>query len=168
MLFRSTFDIEYHYYLFWTIYICILSFYMIFKCCLKMFFLYFVCILCFVRNDEIKLWNQNIIIKCIQIQLTKRCMCRHCVLWNITVTSILRHVKVRHQMIRYILPNQWESQRTNPVLIRKHEKRHITYLSKGLLGFCTTQNVKMCKSKVLIIFYTNWESIGMYTVGQFV
>ena len=49
---------EYHYYLLWTIYICLLSFYMIFKCCFKMCFLYFVWIWCFVRNDEIKLWNQ--------------------------------------------------------------------------------------------------------------
>ena len=34
-------------------------FYMIFKYCFKMCFLYFVCILCFVRNDKIKLWNQS-------------------------------------------------------------------------------------------------------------
>ena len=58
MLFGSLFDIEHHYYLLWTIYICLQSFYMIFKCCFKMCFLHFVCLLCFVRNDEIKLWNQ--------------------------------------------------------------------------------------------------------------
>ena len=60
MLFRSSFDIEYYHYLLWTIYICLLSFYTIFKCCFKICFLYFVCILCFVRNDEIKLWNQSV------------------------------------------------------------------------------------------------------------
>ena len=40
MLFRSSFDIEYHYYLLWTIYICLLNFYTIFKCCLKCVFIF--------------------------------------------------------------------------------------------------------------------------------
>ena len=54
---RSTFDIEYHHYCLRNICICLRSFYMIFQYFFLICFLLVVRILCFVSNDEIKLWN---------------------------------------------------------------------------------------------------------------